>query len=137
MANVGGNNSEQFEIMKKLMLILIFVSTISGCTSIGAMRSWTVQETKDWYKEYYVGQPVQARPVTSQIYYRGSDDKFHYFISRSMDEWVFIKIRRDELAITDERPKWTSNQSSSTNAIGYYPVDPLDNFKRIEQARQG
>jgi hypothetical protein len=99
------------------------------------MRSWTVQETKDWYKEYYVGQSAQPRPFTSQIYYRGSDDKFHHFISRSMDEWVFIKIKRDELTITDERPKWAASQGSSASSIGYYPIDPLDNFKKIEQPR--
>lgn len=120
--------------MKKSILILIVTSTIFSCTTIGMMRTWTVQETKDWYQEYYVGQPVQPRPFVSPIYYRGTDDKFHYFISRYLDEWVYIKIKKDELTIADERPKSKIfSGGSSTSSFGYYPVDPHDNFKRIEQ----
>jgi hypothetical protein len=119
--------------MKRLIPIVFLLMTILSCATIGAMRTWTVQETKDWYKEYYVNQPNQPRPFVSQIYYRGSNDKYHYFISRYMDEWVFMKIKVEELTIGDVRPEWTSSsKSDSAGLFGYYPVDPLDNFKKVQ-----
>lgn len=46
-----------------------------------------------------------------------------------MDEWVFIKIRSEDLTITDVR-------AVTSEPYGYYPVNPLDNFKKIENHPQ-
>jgi hypothetical protein len=118
---------------KQLTLMIFSVLTIAGCSTIGSMRTWTVQETQDWYKENYVNQPKQPRPFVSRLYYTGSNEKFHYFVSRYMDEWVNVKINIDSVVIIDERPEWKWKYASdSTGAFGYYAVDPLDNFKRIK-----
>ena len=50
-----------------------------------------------------------------------------------MDEWVFIKIKLEDLTMADVRPEWTyRGKSSSAREMGYYPVDPLNNFERME-----
>lgn len=123
--------------MRPLTTFILLFFVLYSCTTIGARRIWTVQETKDWYKENFVDQPKQSRPFTSPLYYQGTDDKIHYFISRYMDEWVFINIKKDDVVIADLRPKWTSNQKDSQGSIGYYPVDPLDNFKKLVIVTEG
>lgn len=92
----------------------------------------TVEEAQAWYKEYYLNQTEQTKPFVSPLYYRGSDNKFHYFISRYMNDWVFIKIKIGDLVITDVRPKLTLSGGSYSGRIGYYQVDPLDSFRKVE-----
>lgn len=119
---------------KQITLILFSVLAISGCTTIGSMRTWTIQETQDWYRKNYLNQTKQPRLFVSPLYYRDSNEKYHYFVSRSVDEWINIKINVDSLIIIDRRPEWKWKYASdSTGSFGYYPVDPLNNFKRVTQ----
>ena len=125
------------DMIKTTTLALFLLAPISGCISTGAIRTLTVQQTKDWYQENYVEQPAQPRPFVSELYYRGSDVKYHYFVSRFMDEWVFIKISVDDLNIADLRPEWTySSQTEPTRSFGYYPVNPLKNFEKTNTSNQ-
>jgi len=100
------------------------------------MKTWTVQETQDWYKKYYVDQTDQDKPFVSPLYYRGSNDTHHFFGARSMDEAFFIKIKVTDLSLIDVRPKWkTADKSESAGSFGYYAVDPLQNFKRVSRSQ--
>ena len=123
-------------MIKTTTLALFLLAPISGCISTGATRTWTVQQTKDWYQKYYVNQPARPRPFVSNMYYSGSSDKYHYFTSRFMDEWVFIRINADDLNIADMRPEWTSSsRGDSTASFGYYPVNPLNDFEKMERSQ--
>lgn len=123
-------------MFKTTALALFLLAAISGCLSTGARRTWTVQQTKDWYQKYYVSQPQRARPFVSNMYYSGSNEKYHYFTSRFMDEWVFIRINTDELNIADLRPEWTSSSRGDlTASFGYYPVNPLKDFEKMGRSQ--
>jgi hypothetical protein len=99
-------------------------------------RIWTVQEATDWYKKYYINQPIRERPLVSPLYYRGTNNEFHYFICRSIDEWVYIKIDINQLKLKDIQPVWdyeTSKNLDSSSNYGYYQVDPINNFERVKK----
>jgi hypothetical protein len=52
-----------------------------------------------------------------------------------MDEWVFIKIRVDEVQIDNVRPvSRRFSRNDSTGSFGYYPVDPTDVFKQYNRS---
>src|SRR6266446_3117916 len=53
------------------------------------------QEAANWYARY--GSMVRW------VGYQGSDEQFHHYIARVMDDWNFIQIRRDELKVDDVR----------------------------------
>lgn len=89
-------------------------------TSFGA-TGWTKQEVIDWYSEY-------RSLVRGGLGYRGSDEQWHYFIARVLDEWVFIQVSKDELELADERPY----SSASSAPLAYYAVDPSRNFQKIK-----
>ena len=61
--------------------------------------------------------------------YRGSDEQWHYFITRPVDSFVQMQIDKKELTIPDERPL------SAKMYFGYYPVDPSNGFRKIEESR--
>jgi len=83
------------------------------------------QEAADWYTRY--GSMVRW------VGYQGSDQQFHYFIARVMDDWGFIQIRRDELKLDDERPF----SKASGAPLYYYLVDPSRDYQRIEGKVRG
>jgi len=60
--------------------------------------------------------------------YQGSDQRYHYFIARVMDDWNFIRIGRDELVVNDERPL----SATSSGPLYYYLVDPGRDYCKIE-----
>lgn len=104
--------------MKTLLFLLVASLTVTGCKK----EIWTPAEVQGWYERW-------SLPSTTQrgLGYLGSDAEFHYFIARPIDSYVFIKIRRAELRIDDERPM----QQTSAALMGvYYSVDPSDGFRK-------
>src|SRR5690349_2131769 len=80
---------------------------------------WTKQEVVDWYGRFK--QPPR-------FMYRGSDDRWHYFITRPIDDFVHIQIDRKELSIPEE------HRCSQEMYFGYYPVDPSNAFRKIDES---
>jgi len=114
--------------MKKYILLSLLSISLFGCFF---NRVSTVQDTKDWYQKYYVGQTDNH---VSPLYYKGSNEKFHFYICRSMDEWVNFKIRYEELKLEEILPLLKNSfQKDTTSHPGYYAVDPLNDFKKISQ----
>ena len=98
--------------MKRLLLILT-LSLLASCQSGG---HWTAHELKTWHADY----------SDSPLYYQGSDESFHYFICRPVDNWVPVKVDREEITLEKE----IKRESSSLGKFpGYYTVDPEDKFK--------
>lgn len=108
-----------------LSSFLIGIVFLVGCSS--NPRVWTVEETKEWYEQYSAEQSEEMKSFLSPLYYQGSTNECHYFMCRLMDESVFIKIKIDDLKLDEIKPK----EEDST--AYYYAVDPLNDFKKIEE----
>lgn len=111
----------------KLRVSFIFIAAvlISGCVGpFGRKTVWTPAEVAEWYGQW------SLRPTVDRgIGYQGSDEAFHHFIARPIDYFVFIKVPRAQMQISDLRPK----QQTSSDGLGiYYWVDPLNAFRKKE-----
>lgn len=104
--------------MKPLLVLLVVALAVPSCKE----EVWTPAEAKEWYERWSLPSTVQRG-----LGYQGSDAVYHYFIARPIDDWVFIKIRREDLRIDDERPR---QQVSSASMGVYYSVDPSDGFRK-------
>jgi len=78
---------------------------------------------RDWYTRLEDTNPRFLSP----LYYQGTDDRFHYFICRSMDTWVPVRVKREEITIADPRPLEPRALSN------YYAVDPGNGFKKKQE----
>ncbi len=97
---------------------------LSACAGPSRPAPWTRAEVQDWYARW-----VQPRDGSGLgIGYRGSDAQFHYFMARSMDDWVFIRLPRSELRLAEEHP--LSHASIGAESI-YYWLDPAHGFARL------
>lgn len=107
--------------MSTRLLVLLFGLVIAGGLLTSCRKTeWTKQEVVEWY--------AKAGPaVRGGLLYRGSDEQWHYFIARVMDEWAFIQIKKEELKLEDER---TYSQASSA-PFSYYSVDPSHEFQKM------
>jgi hypothetical protein len=106
---------------KAIIAILFFttVETGSAQSILHHKTEWTVSEVKEWAVK-------QKETSTWQgwLLYQGSDSLTHHFISRVMDEWVWINIKRTELEIADEK----IYLRTSSSPLGYYYVDATNGF---------
>lgn len=104
-----------------LTCIIIFTVIFTGCavSNVGGQKSWTVSELQAWYNK--------NSSTSNCILYRGSDLQTHHFLSRAIDEWIFLTIKKNELDIADERPY----NANSLGKLGYYYVDPNNHFVKL------
>src|SRR5262245_13408351 len=102
--------------------LMFLIATLALLASLPACRTTPLnkQEAADWY--------ARNASMVRWVGYRGSDQQFHYFIARVMDEWSYIQIRRDELTVADERPY----SRVSRGPLYYYLVDPSREYRKIE-----
>ena len=108
-----------------LILIIGLVVVVGSLTSC-RKTEWTKQEVVEWYAK-------NQSSVRGGLGYQGSDQQWHHFIARVFDEWVFIRMKKEELKLEDERPA-----SKASNApLAYYAVDPSRNFQKIGGKSQG
>ena len=101
-----------------LTCVVIIIFLITGCavSNAGGQKNWTVSEVQNWYNK--------NSSSSNCILYRGSDLQTHHFLSRVIDEWVFLTIKKNELSMPDERPY----SATSLGKLGYYYVDPNNHF---------
>jgi hypothetical protein len=98
--------------------LLVFLATVGALTSCST-APLNKQEAAEWYNKYH--------SMVRWVGYQGSDQRFHYFIARVMDEWSFIQIGRGELDVADERPF----SRASNGPLYYYLVDPSQNYRKV------
>ena len=103
-------------------ILYIFLSVIlAGCASDSL---WTRKEIQDWY----VKNAHTLPDLSSQLRYRGTDDKYHYFLIRAKDSWKDIKVDKDEIHIKDVRPLGSFKDDGS---LGYYAVNIRNGFDKV------
>lgn len=100
----------------RLIALLLVLVCLPGCRTTPLSK----QEATDFFTRY----PSMVRWVG----YQGSDQQFHHYIVRVMDEWSYIQIRRDELSVIDERPYSTAWRAP----LYHYIVDPKHDYRKIE-----
>jgi hypothetical protein len=117
-------NSNPLPMKMNVPIALGIMAVFASCTaSYQAQRSvWTVQEVQQWYNK------DTAKANTNCVLYRGSDTQQHHFLTQFIDKWVFLTIKKDELAIPEEKPY----KVDSTVKLGYYYVDPNNRFVKIK-----
>ena len=105
---------------------LLSLTLISGCISPEGFRkrTWSKAELVNWYAEY--------RPTNDRLKYfgyRGSDEKYHYFITRPIDSFFMPRVPRTELQLSDVRPL----SRRSGGPMYHYVVDPRHDFRKTNQ----
>jgi hypothetical protein len=105
---------------------LIFVAAIFPFASCSTEKTWTATELRDWYSSFAGGEPQY-----SQLFYFGSNDKYHYFRCRAIDDWMQARVERDEIEMLDIRPFLPISEGPFP---GYYPVDPLNGYQKIDDS---
>ena len=108
--------------MTRTFVAIIIVIFLAGCASHIQDNPAKVAQ---WYASY------EGR-FLGAMYYRGSDDQFHYFTCRSMDTWVMIEIPLNELVIEDIRS--LNSISAGGTFPGYYTVEPSNGFRKKHEA---
>jgi len=104
------------------LTICIMVVFASCAASNQVQKSvWTVKEVQQYYND-------SAKANTNCVLYRGSDNQEHHFLSQFIDKWVFLTIKKGELALPEEKPY----KVDSTVKLGYYYVDPNNHFVKIK-----
>ena len=104
-------------------IAICIMAVFTSCTAgYQAQKSvYTVQEVQQLYNK------DTLKANTNCILYRGTDNQQHHFLSQFIDKWVFLSIKKNELAIPDEKPYKTD----SAVKLGYYYVDPNNHFVKI------
>ena len=110
--------------MRCRYLIVIFSFLIAGCAQGFPKRTWTKAELVEWYSKY-----ASSNPRVQRFGYCGSDDKYHYFVTRPIDSYLLPRVPRSESVIADERPR-----ASLGRANYFYLVDPARDFRKIEES---
>ena len=100
----------------RLLALLLVLACIPACRTTPLDKP----EAADWYAGY--------ASMVRWVGYQGSDQKFHYYIGRVMDDWSFIRIRKDELRVDDER----SYSTASSAPLYHYLVDPSRDYRKVE-----
>ena len=101
----------------RFIVLLLALSFLSACRTTPLNK----QEAAAWYSRY--------ASMVRWVGYQGSDPQFHHYIARVMDNWAFIQIRKDELAVADERPYSTA----SSAPLYHYLVDPSRHYRKVER----
>jgi len=99
-----------------IVVLLTVLLSLSACTSAPMNR----QEAVDWYTN-------NAAELT-RVGYQGTDKNYHYFAGRTKKGWAFIRVRKNELTMEDER----TFTSIYRYPVYYYLVDPTQDYKKIE-----
>jgi hypothetical protein len=106
-----------------ILFAICMMAVFEACTvSNKAQKScWTVKEVQQWYNK--------DSSNANCVLYRGSDNQSHHFLSQFIDKWVFLTIKKNELAIPEEKPY----KVDSVVKLGYYYVDPNNHFVKIRE----
>lgn len=106
--------------------ILILASCLSSCLSPHGYPSRSVlskTQLIEWYSNN-----LQKYPAIDKFGYAGSDENYHYFIVRPVDDFVIHEVPRADLKVPDERLRGELGRS-----LYFYLVDPANNFKKVPE----
>lgn len=109
----------------KLLAMLVLLGTAISCGAQSAAyrnKQYTVEEIKQWS-----AQSSRDR-WHGWILYKGSDSATHYFIAREMDQWHWFRVNKTALEV----PELRAHSMASNARLGYYYVDPRDNFRKVK-----
>ena len=106
----------------KIVLAAICTLGLAGCTNIWGPTVLSKQELVKWHTDH-----VSKMSNLERFGYRGSDENYHYFITRPIDSFYFPQIPRAELHMPDERPR----SQLGKYELYFYPVDPSNNFQKV------
>jgi len=106
--------------------ILILTFCISSCLSPHGYPSRSVLSKTQLIKWY--SDNLQKYPTIDKFGYAGSEDDFHYFIVRPVDDFVIHEVPRSDLKIPDVRLR-----SELGRSLYFYLVDPSNNFKKVPE----
>jgi hypothetical protein len=109
---------------KTIILFILLLVFVAGCYN---NRVWENREFVEWYGEYWHSDNNQN---IRDLYYRGTDSNYHYFIMHTIDSWLSVRIAKNEIKLIEEKPY---KAVSSDPFPGYYIVDPMNGFKRIDK----
>ena len=99
-----------------VLLAVALLASVPACRTTPMNKP----EAANWYARYH--------SMVPWVGYQGSDDRNHYFIARVMDDWAFIRIKKDQLTVSDERPY----RGTSSSSLYYYLVDPSRDYRKTE-----
>lgn len=108
------------------LIILCILAIVTGCkvsTPSMVQRTWSVKEVQQMFNK------DSSMNNTNCVLYRGTDNTSHHFLSQFIDKWVFMTIKKNELALPEERPF----KVDSVAKLGYYYVDPNNHFVKIRE----
>jgi hypothetical protein len=102
----------------RLVMLLVVLACIPACRRTPMNK----QEAADWNARYSDG--------VRWVGYQGTDQQFHHYIARVMDDWAFIQIRTNESSIpaADQRPYSTASSAPQY----HYLVDPKRDYRKVE-----
>ena len=112
----------------KIIIVILFLTCLTCLIGCGDNV-----RTADQIQDAYYLCKTHNPSFISLLHYRGTDSKYHYFNYRSMDDFVLIRIKKEEIDLPDERPPIAA---SAKPFPGYYAVDPLYGFKRVDPNRK-
>jgi len=106
-------------------MTLLFATFLSSCVIPGysTHNAKSKQELIQWYSDN-----LPRYPAISKFGYAGSDDTYHYFIVRPVDDFVTHEVPRSDLKLSDVRLR-----SERGKLLYFYLVDPTKNFKKIAE----
>ena len=108
------------------LILFVWLSAVVAVFSTCRKTEWTKKEVIEWHERF-------GSRERGGLGYQGSDEQHHHFIARAVDSWVFIKVKRDELKMDDERPF----SRASSAPLAHYAVDPARDFQKVEQKGDG
>jgi len=102
----------------KFVFLIVIAAFAINCSHI---KSSTPSEVKVYFQKWIKGNPSGW----GMMFYSGTDNEYHYFKCRPVDSWVFFKVKKQQINITDIRTKKESGH--------YYPIDPENGFLKINK----
>ena len=100
----------------RLVILLFVLACVPACRRTPMNK----QEAADWYAQY--------SSTVRWVGYQGTDQQFHHYIARVMDDWAFIQISTNELTVVDQRPYSTASSAPQY----HYLVDPKRDYRKVE-----
>lgn len=108
--------------MKHALIVMLLACLSFGCSSVPVLSAG---EAREYYLKWVKGNPSGW----GKMYYRGTDEEYHHFICRPMDQFVLFKVKKDEIGISDIHPVPVSFKER----FYYYAVDPEKRFVIIQE----
>ena len=105
----------------KMFILATFLLALflAGC---GGPSIMIKSELQAWYRD-----DLSRYSGAGKLGYTGTDADFHHFIARPVDDFIIIKMPKEQLKLND--PRGTSELGK--HEIFFYFVDPAHEFRKI------